>query len=226
MDVWQNLCHEAGLILIEDCAQAHLATWQGAKAGGFGLAGAYSFYPTKNLGALGDAGMLVTDDAELAKRAMCLRNYGQSQRYHHPELGLNSRLDELQAALLSERLKWLPEFTETRRKVAASYQAEITNPKVRLLAKPQETDAHVYHLFVLNTDHRDALIDHLKINGVQSLIHYPISIHQQPPCLDIGRDPNGLTHSEHHANTCLSLPCHPQLSEIDVAKIVNAVNSF
>ena len=226
MDVWASFCFRHGIQLIEDCAQAHLASWQGKMAGSFGVAGAYSFYPTKNLGAPGDAGMLVTNTGELAQRAARLRNYGQSVRYHHPELGMNSRLDEIHAAMLSERLKWLPEFTERRRKIADLYRGGIRNSKVRLLAAPQEASAHVYHLFVIACDQRDALQSHLQRHDIQTLIHYPISVHEQEPCRSIARDPQGLKNSEQHAATCLSIPCHPQMSDSDVTAVIAAINSF
>ena len=226
MDVWVNFCKERGINLIEDCAQAHLAVWQGKVAGSFGSAGAYSFYPTKNLGAPGDAGMLVTANRVLADRASRLRNYGQSVRYKHPELGMNSRLDEIQAAMLSERLKWLPEFTERRLQIADCYRAGIKNSLIKLLAEPNERSAHVYHLFVIECKHRDALQKHLKEYNIQSLIHYPICIHEQDPCLNISRDPNGLKISERHAKNCLSLPIHPQMSDEDIASVIKAINSF
>lgn len=226
MDAWTFFCSSHGITLLEDCAQAHLATWRGKVAGSFGAAGAYSFYPTKNLGAPGDAGMLVADDEPIARRAACLRNYGQSTRYHHPELGMNSRLDEIHAAMLIERMKWLPEFTVRRRQIAETYQARITNPLIKLLAAPEEPSAHVHHLFVITCERRDALQAHLQRNGVQSLIHYPIPVHKQDPCLDIARDPHGLRHSEQHAENCLSLPCQPQMTDRDVDVIVEAVNSF
>ena len=226
MTAWIDFCARHGIKLVEDSAQAHLATWQGKVAGSFGGAGAYSFYPTKNLGAPGDAGMLVTDDEAVAQRAGRLRNYGQSVRYHHPELGMNSRLDEIHAAILAERMKWLPEFTERRRQIAEAYQAGIRNPLVRQLAIPEESLAHVYHLFVIACEQRDTLQAHLQQHQVQVLIHYPIPIHQQEPCLDIARDPEGLRYSEHHAATCLSLPCHPQMTDNDVNKVISAVNSF
>ncbi|TXL12689.1 hypothetical protein BMR05_14580 [Methylococcaceae bacterium HT4] len=114
MNEWKVLCDDNNIILLEDCAQAHLAAWQGRMAGSFGAAGAYSFYPTKNLGAAGDAGLLITNEIEVATKAKYIRNYGQSERYHHPEIGLNSRLDEIQAAILSERLKWLSGFTDAK----------------------------------------------------------------------------------------------------------------
>jgi dTDP-4-amino-4,6-dideoxygalactose transaminase len=226
MTSWADFCQVKGIHLIEDCAQAHLATWQGKVAGSFGSAGAYSFYPTKNLGAPGDAGMLVTRDAGLAERAGQLRNYGQSERYHHPELGMNSRLDELQAAMLSERLKWLSQFTEQRRQIAAAYRAGIENNVIQHLAEPEEGAAHVYHLFVILCPQRDALQAHLKMRGVQALIHYPLPIHAQAPCKTIKRDPHGLRMSDAHAVQCLSLPCHPQMTNHDIAQVIDAVNSF
>jgi dTDP-4-amino-4,6-dideoxygalactose transaminase len=226
MDEWNSLCAKHNISLFEDCAQAHLATWNGKVAGSFGEAGAYSFYPTKNLGALGDAGMLVTQNEILAQRASCLRNYGQSTRYFHPELGLNSRLDEMQAAILTERIKWLPEFTLQRRKIATMYLSGINNSKITLLAPPEETDAHVFHLFVITCKQRDALQRHLQNHQVQSLIHYPIPVHKQEPCRDILRNPEGLSHCDYHAATCISLPCHPQMSANEASTVIEAVNSF
>jgi len=143
MESWVALCDRHGIALIEDCAQAHLATWQGKVAGTYGRVGAYSFYPTKNLGAPGDAGMLVTSDKMIAEKSARLRNYGQSVRYHHPELGLNSRLDEIQAAMLSARLHWLTEFTERRRDIAEAYFSGLNHPLVQPLTRPQEKSAHV-----------------------------------------------------------------------------------
>jgi dTDP-4-amino-4,6-dideoxygalactose transaminase len=226
MDTWLQLCTGERIHLIEDCAQAHLATWRGDAAGSFGTAGAFSFYPTKNLGAPGDAGMLVTNQEFIVQRAQQLRNYGQSIRYHHPEVGLNSRLDEIHAAILAERLKWLPEFTDRRRQIAALYQSAITNPLVRKADPPQEESAHVHHLFVVTCMERDRLSKHLAERGVQSLIHYPIPVHRQEPCVDLRRDPKGLSASESHAETVLSIPCHPQMTDSEVEQVILAVNSF
>lgn len=226
MDAWVAFCGRHGITLLEDCAQAHLATWHGKVAGSFGAAGAYSFYPTKNLGAPGDAGMLVTDDEVVAQRAGRLRNYGQSVRYHHPELGMNSRLDEIHAAMLSERLRWLSEFTKRRRQIAGAYHAAIKNPLVQQLASPEEPSAHVYHLFVITCELRDELQAHFQQHQVQSLIHYPVPIHKQEPCLNTARDPYGLANSERHAAMCLSLPCHPQMTDNDIAMVISVVNSF
>jgi dTDP-4-amino-4,6-dideoxygalactose transaminase len=226
MDEWVALCAEHGIQLIEDCAQSHLAVWNGKPAGSFGIAGTYSFYPTKNLGAAGDAGALVTRDEPVALRAARLRNYGQSVRYHHPELGLNSRLDEIHAAMLSVRLKWLPDFTARRRAIANTYRLGIANSAISLLTAPQEDSAHVHHLFVVLSERRGDLQRHLESCGIQSLIHYPVPVHHQEPFQDIQRDPAGLSCSELHAKTCLSLPCHPQLSDQDLDRVISAVNSF
>jgi len=223
---WVKFCKLRNIHLIEDCAQSHLAVWQGRVAGGFGKAGAYSFYPTKNLGALGDGGMLIASDPLLAERAARLRNYGQTVRYHHPENGINSRLDEIHAAMLQVRLKWLPAFTQRRQEIASMYMRGIQNLLVRKLAEPQEPAAHVYHLYVVTCEHRDALQRHLHICGVQTHIHYPIPVHHQESCRDVRRDPAGLINSEAHADQCLSLPCHPQMSQDHVITVVNAVNNF
>lgn len=226
MDAWTEFCRRHGIFLVEDCAQAHMAAWRGKVAGSFGAAGAYSFYPTKNLGAPGDAGILVTNNEVVAKRAARLRNYGQSVRYHHPEFGVNSRLDEIHAAMLMARMKWLPEYTRRRRQIADAYRDGINNSEVQLLAEPEEPEAHVYHLFVVKCKQRDALQAHLLENNIQALIHYPVVIHKQKPCLGIARDPRGLTNSEQHAMFCLSLPCHPQMTETDINKVIYAVNTF
>lgn len=226
MDLWQEFCTKHGISLVEDCAQAHLAVWNGQVAGSFGAAGAYSFYPTKNLGTAGDAGMIVTKDEALALRAGRLRNYGQSTRYHHPEFGMNSRLDEIHAAMLTERMRWLTEFTAKRRQVADAYRAGIENPHIQLLATPEEPSAHVYHLFSITCDQRDALQAHLERFQVQSLIHYPIPVHKQEPCKNILRDPQGMDNCERHAATCLSLPCHPQMTTTDIDSVISAVNLF
>ena len=226
MSAWLELCDRAHIHLLEDCAQSHLAVWQGKPAGSFGTWGAYSFYPTKNLGAIGDAGSLVTNSEAVAHQARRLRNYGQSQRYHHPELGLNSRLDELQAALLSVRLDWLDKFTARRCEIAQAYYRGIQNPHITLLASPQDRENHVYHLFVIRAKHRQQLSDYLRQQGIASLIHYPVPIHHQKPCHHLHCDPKGLANAEFHAAHCVSLPCHPQMSDRDVSGIIEVINAY
>jgi dTDP-4-amino-4,6-dideoxygalactose transaminase len=225
-EAWKTFCAERGIHLIEDCAQAHLATLGGAGAGSFGPVAAFSFYPTKNLGAIGDAGAIVTNDDRIAERAKRLRNYGQSVRYHHPELGMNSRLDELQAAILLVRLSRLRAWTERRQTIARAYFDRMKNPHVRLMDAPVERGAHVYHLFVVTCDDRDGLAAHLKRRGVQSLIHYPVPIHHQETCRGLARASAGLAASERHAATCLSVPCHPQMSDTDVTTVIDGINAF
>jgi dTDP-4-amino-4,6-dideoxygalactose transaminase len=226
MEQWASLCQQAGISLLEDCAQSHEAVWKGRNGGTFGVWGAYSFYPTKNLGAIGDGGAIITNLEEIANKARVLRNYGQSQRYHHPELGLNSRLDELQAAILSVRLGWLNAFTRRRKEIGEAYFRGIKNPRVQTLARPKQAENHVFHLFVVRCSERDRLASHLQECGVGSLIHYPVPIHHQKPCAGISRDPQGLKHAEDHAAECLSIPCHPQMSDDNIRTVIEAINDF
>jgi dTDP-4-amino-4,6-dideoxygalactose transaminase len=226
MATWQRLCDSHGIALIEDCAQSHGAQENGVGCGSFGVAGAFSFYPTKNLGAIGDAGALVTNDPKIDQQARIIRNYGQVNRYEHLEIGMNSRLDELQAAILRVRLNWLDEFTARRKQIALRYQAGITNQWVKLLAAPLNPEQHVYHLFVLTTPFRDQMQQHLTELGVETLIHYPISADQQVALAGIATDPLGLPHAKEHSDTCLSIPCHPQLTDSDLDHVIASVNSF
>ncbi|MEI7931408.1 MAG: DegT/DnrJ/EryC1/StrS family aminotransferase, partial [Actinomycetes bacterium] len=225
MDEWIKLCADHKLLLLEDCAQSHLAHSQGRITGTFGEWGAYSFYPTKNLGALGDAGALVTNREDIASEARMLLNYGQSKRYHHPKLGLNSRLDEMQAAILLARLVSLSLNTLRRQQIARMYFEQIDNPEIEMLAKPLEEGNHVYHLFVVLCRQRDKLAAHMRSQNVETLIHYPIPIHKQPPCSEVIVSPQGLAQAEKHADMCLSLPCNPHLTDSQVRHIIGAANA-
>lgn len=225
-DELKSLCDNYGIHLLEDCAQAHGAKLNGKSVGTFGTVAAWSFYPTKNLGAVGDAGALTINDDELAEKARVLRNYGQTERYHHPVVGMNSRLDELQAAILRVRLPYIEEWNDKRRSVAGKYDAGLDNILVKAPLLPAEMERHVYHLYVLKSNRRAELAEYLKKKGVGSLIHYPIPIHHQQPCLTLPRDPAGLKVAEDHANSCLSLPCHPFLTSPEIDYVVEAVNSF
>jgi dTDP-4-amino-4,6-dideoxygalactose transaminase len=220
------LAERAGVELIEDCAQAHGAMVGERQVGTFGAAAAWSFYPTKNLGAVGDAGAITTGRPELADRMAVLRNYGQTVRYVHGELGLNSRLDELQAAILRVRLGRLDDWTSARRAVAHRYSESIDNPEVELLPLPDDPRRHVHHLFVVRCGRRDELREHLVSLGVECLSHYPIPVHLQSPTRDLRRDPEGLACTESHAERCLSLPCHPLLTSAQVESVAEAVNAF
>jgi dTDP-4-amino-4,6-dideoxygalactose transaminase len=226
MEGWSAFCKEAGIYLLEDCAQAHGASTSGRSAGSLGRFGAFSFYPTKNLGARGDAGALITNSDELDARLRMLRNCGSSSRYVHSELGLNSRLDELQAAILRARLPYLAPFNERRRSIAERYRSEIRNPAIVQLAAPEERASHVYHLFVIRCAERGRLSEFLEKQSIETLRHYPVPVHLQDCCRAIRIDENGLSNAEMHANQCLSLPCHPQLGDDDVESVISAVNAF
>jgi dTDP-4-amino-4,6-dideoxygalactose transaminase len=217
-----DLAARHGVALIEDCAQAHLATSDGRPVGTMGVAGAFSFYPTKNLGALGDGGAVITSDAALAARIRRLRNGGQTTRYHHLEAGVNSRLDELQAAILTARLPFLRGWTTRRRAIAGRYRASI---EARGITVPPPFDAgHVYHLFPVLTPHRDAVQAHLSAHGVETFIHYPVPIPRQPALA--GTDPGQCPVCDRACAEVLSLPMYPALDDDDVEAVVRAVNSF
>ncbi|MEN9306239.1 MAG: hypothetical protein RL173_171 [Fibrobacterota bacterium] len=226
LDRFSALATNHGIALIEDCAQAHGAKFNGKACGTWGTFAGWSFYPTKNLGAIGDGGALTTESKEIDERSRRLRNYGQSVRYYHSDIGLNSRLDELQAAILRERLRHLTQWTEQRRSIASALYAGISNQRVRALPLPTEKERHVHHLFVLTTPKRDNLLAHLKAAGIDSLCHYPVPVHRQECCNGIRIAPGSLPRAEAHAATCLSIPCHPSLTSEEISKIVDSVNQF
>jgi dTDP-4-amino-4,6-dideoxygalactose transaminase len=215
------LASRHGLVVIEDCCQAHLATADGVAVGTQSLAGAFSFYPTKNLGALGDAGAIVTSDAALADRVRRLRNGGQTNRYLHVEAGINSRLDEMQAAVLRARLPRLAAQTARRRQLAAAYRAHLP---ASLTPVPQADAGHVYHLFPVRTPQRDAMQQHLRAAGIETLIHYPIALHQQPAFAAL--DPAPCPAAERATRELLSLPLHPRLDDADVKAVADAARAF
>lgn len=212
-----------GLLVLEDAAQAHGAELDGKRAGAWGHAAGFSFYPGKNLGALGDAGAVTTDDPELAGLLKALRNYGSHEKYRNLVQGVNSRLDEIQAAMLSVKLKYLPQETAARRAVAQRYLAEIRHPAVTL-PYPAAPEAHVWHLFVIRCRQRAALQQHLAGHGIQTLIHYPIAPHRQQcyPQFQALRLP--LTERIH--DEVLSLPVSPVMNGDDVSAVIAAVNAF
>jgi len=211
-----------GLAVVEDCCQAHLATSAGRPVGTFGAAAAFSFYPTKNLGAVGDGGAVVTGDAALADRVARLRNGGQTDRYHHVEPGVNSRLDELQAAVLRARLPYLARWTDTRRSIAARYRTALRGSSATML---DEVDpGHVYHLVVVLSPHRDALQAHLAAEGIQTLIHYPIPLPRQAAFESVA--PAACPAADDACRRILSLPLHPGLRDDEIQTVANAARSF
>jgi dTDP-4-amino-4,6-dideoxygalactose transaminase len=228
LDQLARLGADFELQIVEDCAQAIGATDRGRAVGTVGQLGATSFYPTKNLGALGDGGALFTNEGALATRARTLRNYGQSSLYQHDVRGLNSRLDELQAAILSDAL--LPKlglWTERRRQIAKRYKAEIHNPALRSLTLNNKTEP-VWHLFPLFTSRRDALREYLKSAGIETGIHYPRIIPDQAALADPGISIIGFepVNARRLATSELTLPIHPFLEEAEIAAIITGCNSF
>jgi dTDP-4-amino-4,6-dideoxygalactose transaminase len=207
------------LAVVEDCCQAHLATCEGRPVGSYGTAAAYSFYPTKNLGALGDGGAITTADGALADRMKRLRNGGQTDRYHHAEMGVNSRLDEMQAAILSARLPFLRQWTAARRRLAARYRAALPGIPVEV---PQECDTgHVYHLFPVLSERRDELQASLRALGIETLIHYPVPIPRQPALQS--EHPGPCPVADRVCAQVLSLPIFPGLRDDEQDEVVEAM---
>jgi dTDP-4-amino-4,6-dideoxygalactose transaminase len=210
------------LAVVEDCAQAHGATYRGQSAGTIGQAGAFSFYPSKNLGAFGDGGAVVTNDAAIAEQLVKLRNYGQEKRYYHPIKGFNSRLDELQAAILSAKLPHLDSWNDRRRAIAARYNQAFTAAG---FCCPLEAASrfHVYHLYVLRVKNRDRFQLALKEYGIETLIHYPVPIHLQPAYSECLPQRSQLFITERLASDIVSLPLYPELTDIEVDYVISAV---
>ena len=217
------LARQHGLLLIEDAAQAHGAACDGRKAGAFGDASAFSFFPTKNLGALGDGGAVVTRDGALAARIAALRNYGSDAKYRHPFQGRNSRLDELQAAMLRVKLKHLDQDLAQRRHVARRYRDRIRHPQIRLPEVARE-EQHAWHLFVVRCPRRDALQRHLQVHGIQSQVHYPLPAHRQPAYASLRHHQLPLTERLH--KEVLSLPLGPTLGDDAADRVIEACQTF
>lgn len=209
------------LALVEDCCQAHLATCDGTPVGTFGIGGAFSFYPTKNLGAIGDGGAVITSDQSIADRVRRLRNGGQADRYHHVEAGINSRLDEIQAAVLRARLPRLPANTARRRALAAEYRRQLPDS---LQPIPELDPGHAYHLFPVRSQERDRLQAHLREAGVETLIHYPVALQDQEAFASL--TPAACPEAARLARDVLSLPLHPRLTDADLSRVCEAAGAF
>jgi dTDP-4-amino-4,6-dideoxygalactose transaminase len=218
-----DLAGRRGLPVVEDCAQAHEAQYKRRPVGSLGVAAAFSFYPTKNLGAIGDAGAVTTNDPEIAERVRVLRNGGQADRYRHVAIGINSRLDEIQAAVLAVKLARLGQLTDERRAQAARYDSALQG-----VTLPREGAGrrHVYHLYVVRHPQRDALAEHLKAAGIGTIVHYPIPVHLQPAYASPAHAAGVLPVTERAANAVLSLPLYPGLGVADQHRVIEAVNAF
>ena len=225
MDPIMEIARRRGLYVVEDCAQAHGATYKGKKIGGFGDAAGFSFYPGKNLGALGDAGATVTSDEALAAKVRALGNYGSDYKYHHIYKGNNSRLDELQAAFLAAKLPMLDKVNEERRRVAALYSKGITNPRVKLPWVPDYA-MPVWHVYGVRCDQRDALEAWLNVHGIGTNKHYPIPMHLQKCYNELEIPEGALPIAEEISRTELSLPMYYGMTDDEIQYVIDAVNSF
>jgi dTDP-4-amino-4,6-dideoxygalactose transaminase len=225
MDALGAVAAARGLVLIEDTAQAFGASWRGRPAGGLGSAAAFSFYPTKNLGACGDAGLVTTRDGDLAARVRSLRNHGQTRKYEHADAGWTSRLDELQAAILRVKLGHLAAWTEARRRIAARYDAGLAPLPVSRPPDVREA-RHVFHQYTIRTRHRDALAKHLAAVGVGTAIHYPAPIPAQPVFRALGYESGAFSCAWAASREVLSLPCFPELTDGEVDAVLDAIRTF
>ncbi|KZN58234.1 hypothetical protein N473_05695 [Pseudoalteromonas luteoviolacea CPMOR-1] len=223
MDEIMSYAHSHNLLVLEDCAQSHGASIDHKKCGNWGHAGAFSFYPGKNLGALGDAGAITTNDETLATTLKALRNYGSHKKYENLYQGVNSRLDEIQAAMLSVKLKYLDTETKQRQLVAQTYIEGIKNPLIKL-PKVAEQAAHVWHLFTIEVEDRDRLVAYLTEKGIQTLVHYPIPPHMQQAYKGMFTGEYPITESIH--KNILSLPLSPVISSQEIDSVISALNNY
>lgn len=223
METIINIAKKHNLIIIEDVAQAHGASYKGKYAGNLGHAAAFSFYPTKNLGAFGDAGAITTNDPEIYEKIICMRNYGFSNKNYSKYLGTNSRMDELQAAILSYKLKKLTNENNKRIKIAEFYQDKIHN---QFIKKPLTSllNEHVWHLYTLRTIYRDIFDEYLRHNGIETSIHYPLPPHKQTSLRIFSKIKLPITEEIH--NEIISIPLNPALQTKELNYIVNCINNF
>jgi dTDP-4-amino-4,6-dideoxygalactose transaminase len=220
-----QLCQKYHLRLVEDCAQSHGACFDGKMTGTFGDIGCFSFYPSKNLGAFGDGGAIITDDAQLAQDMKVLRNYGSEKRYYNKVVGTNSRLDEIQAGLLRVRLSHLDELTKEKQRIGARYMAELQNAKITLPLMIDKA-THVYHQFVIRCKKRDELIAYLEEKEIGTIIHYPIPPHLAEAYRYLGYTEGDFPITERLAHEVLSIPMYNGMTEEEQSYVIDAINAF
>ena len=225
MDPIRTVAKAHNLAVVEDCAQAHGTEYKGRRCGTFGIAGAFSFYPSKNLGAYGDGGAVTTNDAALAEQLRMLRNYGEERRYYHSCKGINSRLDEIQAAILRVKLKHLDAWNAARRERAEKY-LDLLKDAPLVLPHEAPWARHNYHLFVVRTPRRDALQQHLKERGIATLLHYPVPIHLQEAYADLHQHRGAFPEAEKACDEVLSLPMYAELPFDHIKQIAKAIHDF
>lgn len=225
MDIIQDIANRYSLPIIEDCAQSHNATFDNRKTGTFGIISCFSFFPTKNLGAFGDAGAIATNDKSLAVKARMYRNYGSEKKYYNKVQGMNSRLDEIQAALLRVKLQHIEAITAEREKIANSYFDGIKNPIITL-PKINRKARHVWHLFVIMTEKRNELQQYLATNDIGTQIHYPIPPHLSEAYSSMGYKRGAFPKTENEADSVLSLPLFNGMTDAEITKVINTINAW
>ncbi|WP_262890515.1 DegT/DnrJ/EryC1/StrS family aminotransferase [Rhodocytophaga rosea] len=213
------------LFLVEDAAQAHGALYKNTPVGGFGEMACFSFYPGKNLGTYGEGGGITTNTTSYQQHLHSLRNHGSTVRYYHDEVGFNMRMGGIEAAVLDIKLKYLDSWNNRRREIAGMYQQGINNAAITLQQQPDFTRS-VYHLFVITTDDRERLQQHLNKHQIFPGMHYPVSCHLQKAYADLGYKPGDFPHAEYLASHCLSLPMYAELSNEEVEKVIETLNIF
>lgn len=225
VDRIKKICKQHDLFLVEDCAQAQGAEYKRKRVGGFGDIACWSFYPGKNLGAFGEAGAVTTNNKKYAEHIMKLRSHGSEKKYYHDEIGFNMRMDGIQGAVLSVKLKHLDKWNRRRKEIAKMYHAGIINGKIKLQFVLKGTDP-VYHLFVVTTKERDKLKTYLSRHGVDSALHYPVPCHLQKAYKFLNNKIGSLPHAEYLAKHCLSLPMFPELTNWEVKTVIKLINKY
>lgn len=226
MDAVNEIAKKHGLKVLEDAAQAHGTKYKGRRVGALSDAAAFSFYPGKNLGALGDGGCVVTNDDDIASKVRALGNYGSDYKYHHIYQGTNSRLDEMQAAFLRVKLPCLEKWNDARKQVAERYLSEIKNPLIKLPVAPDKDYDHIYHVFVIRCDRRDELEKYLNDKGIGTVKHYPIPMHMQKAYESLNIPEGSLPIAEEISRTVLSIPMYYNMTDKEISYVIDAVNNF
>lgn len=226
MDQIMDICKRYNLLLVEDCAQAHFAEWKGKKVGTFGIAGTFSFFPGKNLGAYGDAGAIISNDAEFAKKARMFANHGALKKHHHEMEGINSRLDGMQAAILSVKLKYIREWNDKRLHNALRYNELLADVEGIIKPSIHPDVKHVFHLYVIRTAQRENLQAHLEKHGIASGIHYPTALPFLKAYEYLGHKPEDFPRAHQYTSQILSLPMYPELSMEQIVFVVNNIKEF
>jgi len=226
VDAIKEICKKYSLSLLEDCAQAHFAKYKGQRVGTFGIAGTFSFYPGKNLGAYGDAGAIITNDDDFAKKARMFANHGALQKHHHEIEGINSRMDGIQAAILSVKLKYIHEWNRSRLKNAQLYSQLLSTVNGITVPSIRKNSEHIFHLYVIRTEYRDDLRAYLKEKGIKTGIHYPTALPFLPAYKYLNHIPQDFPVASKYQNEILSLPMFPELTTSQIEYISDAIRSF